>query len=247
MIRAVTITFLRITGSKTSGIDILMKIALISDIHANYVALQTLAPELDAADLVICLGDFVGYYCQVNEVLDSIRQRNLLCVRGNHDDYLVNGCPAGLPGGVRFGIEYADRVIDPDHRKWLAELPVTWSGEVFSGLNALLFHGSPSDPLREYLFDNSETMQELRQFDYDALFFGHSHRFILHAEGRPLILNPGSVGQSREAETKAKASLALLDTETMLAERRLYPFDAQRVIDIARQNDAGDWVYKHLG
>lgn len=223
-----------------------MKIALISDIHANYVALQAVAPDLEQADLVICLGDFVGYYCQVNEVLDYMRQRKMLCVRGNHDDYLVNGLPDGLPGGVRFGIEYADRVIDPEHRKWLAELPLTWGGEAAPGLRVLLFHGSPFDPLREYLQENTEAMRALNRFNYDALFFGHSHRFILHADGRPLILNPGSVGQSREADTKAQASLALLDTQTMTVERRLHPFDAQRVIDIARQHDAGDWVFKHL-
>ena len=50
-----------------------MKLALISDIHANYIALETVKSDLEQADLVLCLGDFVGYYCQVNEVLDYVR------------------------------------------------------------------------------------------------------------------------------------------------------------------------------
>lgn len=223
-----------------------MKIALISDIHANFEALQALSADLEQADLVVCLGDFVGYYCQVNEVLDYMRQRQLICVRGNHDDYLVNGLRGGLPGSVRFGIEYADRVIDPDHRRWLAELPLTWGGEVAEGLRVLLFHGSPFEPLREYLYEDSENLEALTAFDYDALCYGHTHRFLLRDKARPLVLNPGSVGQSREAETRGLASLALLDTDTMMVERRMMPYDAQVVIDLARRNDAGDWVYKHL-
>lgn len=223
-----------------------MKIAFISDIHANYAALQALNADLEQADLVVCLGDFVGYYCQVNEVLDYVRQRRLICVRGNHDDYLVNGLREGLPGSVRFGIEYADRVIDPEHRRWLAQLPVSWGGELAPGLRALLFHGSPYEPLREYLYEDSDTLEELADFDYDGLFFGHTHRFVLRTGGRPLVLNPGSVGQSREGETRGLASLALLDTDTLAVERRLVPFDVQVVIDLARRNDAGDWVYKHL-
>lgn len=232
-----------------------MKIALISDIHANFAALQALSADLERADLVVCLGDFVGYYCQVNEVLDYMRQRRLICVRGNHDDYLVNGLCEGLPGSVRFGIEYADRVIDADHRRWLAELPLTWGGEVAEGLRVLLFHGSPYEPLREYIYASSvglsrevetRALASLSSFDYDGLFFGHTHRFVLRDEARPLVLNPGSVGQSREAETRGLASLALLDTDTMMVERRLVPYDTQQVIDLARANDAGDWVYKHL-
>jgi len=78
------------------------------------------------------------------------------------------------------------------------------------------------------------------------LFFGHTHRFVLRDEARPLVLNPGSVGQSREAETRGLASLALLDTDTLAVERRLARYDTQQVIDLARRNDAGDWVYKHL-
>lgn len=223
-----------------------MKIALISDIHANFEALQALSADLERADLVVCLGDFVGYYCQVNEVLDYMRQRRLICVHGNHDDYLVNGLHEGLPGSVRFGIEYADRVIDADHRRWLAQLPVSWGGELAPGLRALLFHGSPYEPLREYLYEDSEKLEALTTFDYDALCYGHTHRFLLKGNSRPLVLNPGSVGQSREAETRGLASLALLDTDTMAVERRLVPYDTQQVIDLARKNDAGDWVYKHL-
>lgn len=220
-----------------------MRLALISDIHANFEALRALSDVLTDADQVLCLGDLVGYYCQVNEVIDYVRSLDALCLVGNHDHFLLHGCPPDAAPAVRFGIEFAERVIDADHRKWLASLPLIWGG--FLGRRSfLLTHGSPWRPLSDYLYDDSPALARLETFDYDVVAFGQTHRTLLRLEHRPFLLNPGSVGQPRDV--KAQACALVVDTSTMNVERVVRPFDAVAVIHLAMQNGAQEWVSKHL-
>ncbi len=220
-----------------------MQIALISDIHANFEALSLLTEPLDAAEQIICLGDLVGYYCQVNEVLDFVRERKALCILGNHDYFLLKGCPTNVPAAVRFGIEYADQVIRPEHRDWLATLPLVWGG-MLDGRSFLLAHGSPWRPIEDYLYADNPALEGLRAFDFDVVAFGQTHRPLWRSERRPYLLNPGSVGQSRHAP--ARVCMALLETETMNVTMLERPYDPAQVIEQAKQAGAGNWVEKHL-
>lgn len=220
-----------------------MRLALISDIHGNFEALKVLSDIFSEVDQVLCLGDLVGYYCQVNEVIDYMRNLNALCLMGNHDNFLLSGCPSDALPAVRFGIEFADRVIDDDHRKWLEDLPFLWGG--FLGERSfLLTHGSPWSPLNDYLYDNNPALPGLDAFDYDVIAFGQTHRTMVRLDQRPFLLNPGSVGQSRDV--KAHACALVLDTSTMAVERITRPFDASSVISLAVHNGAEEWVTKHL-
>lgn len=229
-----------------------MRIAVVSDIHANLPALRAIQGQITDTDMIVCLGDLIGYYCQVNEVLDWIRTRGVFCVRGNHDDMLFTGKCEGLSAAVRFGIDYADRVIDSDHRKWLSALPLSWGGflgqpDSASRLSALLFHGSPWSPLSDYLYANSEKIAQLFDFAYDLLAFGQTHHPLLIQRERRLILNPGSVGQSRHRP--AVACAAVLDfTSRHGLECRLLEseYDPSPVISFALENGAGQWIAKHL-
>jgi putative phosphoesterase len=220
-----------------------MRIAIISDIHANFEALRQVWDVITNADHVICLGDMVGYYCQVNEVLDAVRQLQATCVLGNHDAFLLSGCPAAIPESVRFGIAYAERVITSGHRQWLAGLPLL-CGRNFDGRSILAVHGSPWNPLDDYLYADSAKLPLLDAFHYDLIAFGQTHRPLTQTQGRPMCLNPGSVGQSRHSP--AKATLALWDTHTATLELVERPYNAQPVIHLARENGAGDWILKHL-
>jgi predicted phosphodiesterase len=220
-----------------------MNILILSDLHSNYEALKPIRIVASEVDLVLCLGDFIGYYCQVNEVIDFARELNVLAVRGNHDEYLISGCPPTAPEAVRFGVEYADRVIDSGHRRWLAALPLIWGG-VLGGRSLLLSHGSPFRPLTDYLYPNKIHRTPLGIFDFDALAFGQTHRPFLDASRRPLLLNPGSTGQSRL--NPGIACGARLVTETMTVELSEYSYDAQKVIEIAKKHGAGAWITKFL-
>lgn len=220
-----------------------MKIAIISDIHANFIALNAVADVLNQADKVLCLGDFVGYYCQVNEVIEYVRKLDTICILGNHDYFLINSLPKNANNSVRFGVEYADKVITSDNKRWLKSLPLIWGG-VFDRCSFLLMHGSPWDPIKDYLYADSHFLNELEKFSYDVVAFSQTHRVWLREEKRPLLLNPGSVGQPRDKE--ACASALVFDTLTMSVEKIEKPFDPNKVIENAKDNGAGDWIAKHL-
>jgi putative phosphoesterase len=221
-----------------------MRVAVISDLHANFQALRALDDVLDDADQVVCLGDLVGYYCQVNEVISAVRDRNVFCILGNHDHYLLQGI-ANVPTNpaVRFGIEYADSVVEPDHRRWLEKLPLTWGGEI-GGLSWLLVHGSPWRPLDDYLYEDSPLVSRLKDFRYDLVAFGQTHRPLYRGSEPPILLNPGSVGQSRHHPGLACA--AVIDTASLKVEMIERRYDYREVLAIARRNGAGEWIQKHL-
>ncbi len=220
-----------------------MRIALISDIHANFEALSVLSEVIHEADRVFFLGDLVGYYCQVNEVIDYIRGLEAVCVLGNHDQFLLAGCPLGVPDAVRFGIEHAARVIEPGHLRWLSGLPLLWGGDV-GRRTFLLCHGSPWSPLEDYLYDDNSKLEDLSRFRFDVIAFGQTHRPLLRRTDKGLLLNPGSVGQSRHAA--AVACMGLFDTERSQPEMVERPYDPTAVIALARKQGAGPWITKHL-
>jgi putative phosphoesterase len=220
-----------------------MQVAIISDVHANLPALRAAEDLLEQADLVLCLGDLVGYYCQVNEVLDYVRMIKATCVLGNHDYFLLAGCPDSVPEAVKFGISWAERVITLDHRAWLSKLPFVWGG-LIGGRSVLAVHGSPWRPITDYLYSDSPKFPALREFDFDLLAFGQTHRPLLVQNERPWLVNPGSIGQSRQ--TPGKVSLACWDTGLGTIQIVERAYDTGPVVALARANGAGDWIAKHL-
>jgi predicted phosphodiesterase len=220
-----------------------MNTIILSDLHANLEAVLALRQIIGEAELVVCLGDFTGYYCQVNEVLDFIRGlRAILCVRGNHDQFVLTGCPSEAPEAVRFGVEYARRMIEPGHRRWLENLPLLWGGMI-GARSALLAHGSPFAPLTGYLYEDKIGQARLGDFDFDLIAFGQTHR-PLTIPGQPMLVNPGAVGQSRHLP--ALACAAWFDPDSMNIEPLAVRYDPQPVIDLARKHGAGEWITKHL-
>jgi len=220
-----------------------MRIALISDIHANAQALAQLDDIWGTVDRIVCLGDVIGYYCEVNEVIDAVRAMDAICIRGNHDDFLLNGCPADLPPAVRFGIDYADRVIRSDNRAWLESLPLIWEGEL-GGKSFLLAHGSPWNPLTDYLYADHPRLSDLKSINADVVAVGQTHRRLIRVDSRPWLINPGSVGQSRDR--MAVACAVRIDLATGNVECIDRPFDPQPVIQLAQSQGSGDWINKHL-
>lgn len=220
-----------------------MRVALIADVHSNFEGLLAVSDVLETADQVVSLGDLVGYYCQVNEVIEHVRRLDAICVMGNHDWFLVDGCPEGASEAVRFGIEYARKVIDPENLSWLERHPLTWTGE-FDSRSWFACHGSPWGPLDDYLYSDDPRLESLPGVDCDLLAFGQTHRPLLREGTRPVLLNPGSVGQSRHAPGLACA--ALVDTSTMRCDLVERPYDTALVVQRALAAGAGGWIRKHL-
>lgn len=225
-----------------------MKILFLSDIHSNFEALSKLEKYIENADKTFCLGDILGYYCQVNEVIDFLKEKNVICIAGNHDRYIISKNEIGekkINESVIFGIDYTIKNIRSDNLEWLKNLPTSISFN-FEGISILCCHGSPWNVTNEYLYINMEDrLGKLDEFEFNIIAFGHTHRRYLKENKNKIILNPGSVGQARDLETKVCAML--LDTENYEIEIIELDYDYKKIIELSKNNGAGDYIYKHLG
>jgi putative phosphoesterase len=221
-----------------------MKILFLSDIHANFEALYMLDEIIKKSDKVICLGDIIGYYCQVNEVIDYLKANQVICILGNHDQMLLSDKYKEANDSVRFGIEYAKQVITVANYNWLKHLPLIYAN-IYDGRRMLCIHGSPWDPLEEYIYDNREDrIDQLKEFEFEVIAFGHTHRAYEKYFNRDrIVLNPGSVGQSRDSNNMIKAKI--LDTQMLSIESINIPYNPKQVLHIAVQHGAREWIFKH--
>ncbi len=168
-------------------------IAIISDIHGNYCALEKVLARIDAMSVeqTYCLGDIVGYYPQVNECCDELRKRNIPCIMGNHDWYMVGGSFCPRSNSVNDCMTYQRKVITADNLRWLATFPVYRMVDELS-----LVHGGWCDPIDEYLVDPKQEYFARLQGRFFAS--GHVHIQRVDQFGDKTYCNPGSVGQPRD-------------------------------------------------
>lgn len=223
-----------------------MKILFISDIHGNLPALLALEKYCNDVEKIICLGDVVGYHCYVNEVINWLRNHNVICIQGNHDRYIFEGLENQtklINDSVRFGIEIAQKKIDNNNKEWLKNLPTSFSFKE-GNLSVLCCHGSPWDVTNGYVYADSDLFPKMRDFAFDVIALGHTHRAYIKQMDDLTIFNPGSVGQARDTEGKACA--AILDTKTKALTAIQESYDFKMTINDSISYGAQDWVYKHF-
>ncbi|OPX20661.1 MAG: hypothetical protein BZ151_02800 [Desulfobacca sp. 4484_104] len=227
-----------------------MKIALISDIHANLEALEQVLKVIDqeGVDLIINLGDLVGYNANPNECLELIRARgDILSVVGNHDQAVSNPDKAQDFNIIAYqAVMWSIDQIEADHLNFLSNLPLNQVLEK----RYLACHGTPTcaDTYIAYLFQSRRVLNLLRRQlnPIQICFFGHTHKRALwyrDARGKvtlqPLqpgkiyldrechyLINPGSVGQPRNHNPAA--SYAVFDTQDYSIQFKLVPYDIQQ-------------------
>ncbi|HVL86710.1 MAG TPA: metallophosphoesterase family protein [Candidatus Thermoplasmatota archaeon] len=196
-----------------------MRVALLSDIHSNLAALQAVLAAIDRdrlrPDVVLSLGDTVGYNAQPNECLALLFSRGVRCILGNHDWAATGGTPKGFNQSAVAGVDHTRKLLTPENRKRIAEFPATLRFQV--GLGELaVYHGSPRDPLMEYVFPDAgiDEFSALAKSAGEPTFvaLGHTHIPMRRKADDTWFLNPGSVGQPRDGDPRA--SFGLLDGET---------------------------------
>jgi predicted phosphodiesterase len=172
-------------------------IAIVSDIHGNYPALQAVLDELDRLSIstIICLGDTAGYYSQVNETCAALRMRNVFSLMGNHDRYLTSDAVCPRSNSATRCIEYQASIIEDSHLAWLGSLP---DSAQIHGLD--IVHGGWGDHLEEYMTPASEYFSEMGS---TAFASGHTHEQLLWSDGSKKYCNPGSVGQPRDGDPRS--------------------------------------------
>jgi predicted phosphodiesterase len=222
-----------------------VRVGLLSDIHANLVALESVLAALGPVDALWVTGDTVGYGPDPADTLALLRERGALLVQGNHDRAVATG------EGLEYFHERAaqaallhQRWLSAEDRDALAALPTVVTADRFT-----LCHGSLRDPLWEYVTTTRAAAATLQLAQTDHCCNGHTHipavfhlagdgaKAIHAAESTPyrldgrMLINAGSVGQPRDGDPRA--SYAVLDTEAGTATfyRASYRIDeTQRLI-----------------
>lgn len=174
-----------------------MTTALISDIHGNFEALTAVLDEIDSLGVknIICLGDVVGYYSQVNECCEELLRRKVPCVMGNHDWYMAAGSFCPRSQSVNDCLRYQRSVISAEYIDWLKSFPLFGQ---FDGIQYV--HGGWTNPIDEYLDPSDDYFSKV----YGRVFVsGHSHIQAVHEFDSGLYCNPGSVGQPRDGDSRS--------------------------------------------
>ncbi len=216
-----------------------MKIAFMSDIHSNLHALQAVLARLKdvGVDVIYCLGDIVGYGPHPKECLDLTRRAAGVIIMGNHDYAIANADFARFNPVARIGGEHSRANLDDSDLEFLRDLPLSRDVHVGDS-HLMLYHGSPENPLWDYVFPSqaTEILASISQSEPEPepriVALGHTHVPLLTRTqpklGRApiIVLNPGSVGQPRDGDSRA--SCAIFDTESLAVvfERVAYDIDA---------------------
>jgi diadenosine tetraphosphatase ApaH/serine/threonine PP2A family protein phosphatase len=210
-----------------------MRVLVISDIHANLPAFEAVLADAKKRnlnyDIVWCLGDVIGYGAEPNECVELLRTLPHECLPGNHD-YAVLGKLdlATFHDAASDAVKWTREALAPHNFRWLESRPVRLKFGEFT-----LVHGSPREPIWEYLIDLATAEDNFGLFEGDSCLVGHTHvpltfiedkntggvRVTFPEPGVPFtlrktnryILNPGGVGQPRDGDPRA--AYALLDTE----------------------------------
>lgn len=202
-----------------------MKIIIISDIHANFAALQAL-PE-DTYDQLWCLGDLVDYGPKPREVIQSVRKDATVIVRGNHDHAVgFDVDPKCSLPFQRLASEtrrYTQEICSTSDTSYLRNLPIRWEATLGSA-RFYLVHAIPTDPLFGYCPTNSKQWEtEVLWTASDFLVVGHTHTPFVKSVGKTTIINPGSLGQPKTG--RPLACYAVWEDGQVLLKEYDYPLD----------------------
>jgi diadenosine tetraphosphatase ApaH/serine/threonine PP2A family protein phosphatase len=218
-----------------------MRVAVISDVHANYRALEAVLTEIDAqgVDELWCLGDTVGYGPLPNECCEEVERRAEVCLVGNHDLVVLGQLSVG-----EFNYEAAAAaawtadVLTEESRRFLRRLEPS---ATVDGVD--LFHASARDPVWEYVLTEESARATFELAHAPLVLVGHSHVALaltldgeqvagglapaeaeVQLEGR-WLLNPGSVGQPRDGDPRAAWLLLDLEQRFAVFRRVEYPVE----------------------
>jgi putative phosphoesterase len=201
-----------------------MRFLVVADIHGNRAALEAIQ---EPCDVCLCIGDIVDYGPEPAQCIEWVRKHATHCVRGNHDhgvsqDVTVPGI-AGFRYLTAITRPLSVAAINPEQRRFLAELPTS---RMFTaaGKRFLLVHASPRDPMDEYAPPTADFWApRIAGLGVDYVVVGHTHQpYTLRVNGT-MIVNPGSVGLSRDGNPRA--AYAVIESDEVQLKRVEYPIE----------------------
>ncbi len=208
-----------------------MRVVVLSDIHANLGAFDRVLADLPSYDELYCLGDIVGYGPEPNAVVEALRARRpTIALGGNHDHAVVTGESAGFVDYAVRAIQWTRKVMTRENMEYLASLKPSARRDIWRRRFAL-FHGSPRDPLNEYIFPGTPATvlrELLKMSGGDVLLQGHTHVPMFFEAGSSMLLNPGSVGQPRDGDPRASYMVIDLEPGKVVHKIRRLQYDTGR-------------------
>jgi putative phosphoesterase len=217
-----------------------MRIALISDIHANLPALRAVIDDVTAigCDAVWCAGDLVGRGPHPNEVVEEVRRLAIPTVQGNWDEALgmgreVTGTIWPSPDAEAEGyasLAWTNARMTEENCTWLRQLPATLRMEV-DGRTALLFHGTPLKQ-NEYLWEDrpSRYFARIASDEGDDIFaFGHTHQTFHRVTAAAHFIGVGSVGCGGVGDARARYTVLYVTDSDVVVGFRSVEYDLDSV------------------
>ncbi len=221
-----------------------MKIVIFSDIHSNSEAINSVLKNIKEVDKFICLGDIVGYGADPNYCIEKIKDLNCRCIGGNHDFAVVGKVNINYFNyAARTAILWTSNQLKKENFNFLLNLKKKFELED----SVLAVHGSPQNPLLEYILDKDTASLIFNKFDFKIYFVGHSHLagcfsfnkntnqidYINFSNGgcieinknKRYIINCGSVGQPRDGNPKASYGIYDQKNEIVNIYRVSYPIN----------------------
>jgi predicted phosphodiesterase len=215
-----------------------MKYAVIADIHANLEAFQVVLADARAQNCThyCCVGDVVGYNANPKECLDIVREMNMPCVKGNHDEYCSSDDTLeGFNPHAALAVQWTRQHLTAADKQWLRDLKYVRLVASFS-----MVHATLDGPMRwGYVFDKLAAAASFTYQNTPVCFFGHTHVPVAFIRdnmvrggtyskfkvepGRKYFVNVGSVGQPRDGNPNAAYVVYDIDEGTI--ELRRLPYD----------------------
>ena len=217
-----------------------MKFAIISDIHANFDALQAVLADIEeqGAGRIVCLGDVVGYGSQPRECVAALRERSVLTIAGNHDYAAIGKTNINYFNAyAKEATLWTRKICSEDDKEWLKGLSLVEYLDDFTMVHGTLY----APELFDYILTTYDAYLSLQLLERPVCFLGHSHvpinfvwdemisfnydKEIKLKPGVKMLVNVGSVGQPRD--DNPRACYALYDQEAQVIQIRRVDYDIE--------------------
>ncbi len=203
-----------------------MKIAVISDIHSNIYALDSVLADIKTkdVDMIVCTGDLVGYGTRPNEVIQTLKKNKILTIMGNYDDAIGNlkivcGCDYPDPKDAEkagLSMHFTGQTTKVKNKEYLRNLPKELIFN-FDKKTIRFVHGS-TRLINEYLKENSKEADEvMSELVEDILVCGHTHIPYTKYYGEKLLVNAGSIGKPKTGNPNANYVIIDIKNEDEIA------------------------------
>ncbi|WP_343588623.1 metallophosphoesterase family protein [Flavobacterium sp.] len=229
-----------------------MEIGIISDIHGNHYALREVLNDFrkKGIEKILVLGDIVGYYYHPEIILELLSSWDYEIIKGNHEELLEELYNNKIESSVLItkygrGHEVALKKLNEETLQWLFFLPEHKTVEV-EGVRFQLNHGSPNR-IDEYIYPDApnEKLEECNSILHDFVLIGHSHYSFSYQCKNSVLINCGSVGQSRQKGGVAYWASVNTDDKTYSLNTTSYDV-SDLLLEVKKNDPEAEYMYNIL-